>query len=177
MSENTEAGVEDEVDRHGLDATEFLIPVGGLVFAVYYLSTIWNLPWAAKMSGLFLAIAVLVLCVMFFARAIPAVSHGRLTTSFGDVFGRGMLLVRRFGVIALTALYVVLLPVLGFTLATFLFLLSAIWLLGVRSKRHLLGVPFGLAAAGYLLFIVALSSDLPEGIVAHVIDAIAGNGG
>ncbi|WP_040486160.1 tripartite tricarboxylate transporter TctB family protein [Lutibaculum baratangense] len=176
MSEQTQDAGAAPAEKPALDANELIIPVAGLIFAVYYISTIWDLPWGAKMSGLLLGVSVLVLCILFLLRSLSAIGAGRITFKVGEVFGTGTLFVRRFGTIALAALYVALMPIFGFALGTFLFLMSAMALLGVRVWKPLVGVPFILAATGYLLFVVALRSRLPEGVVGRLVGSLTGAG-
>jgi hypothetical protein len=72
----------------------------------------------------------------------------------------------------ITAVFVVLLPYLGFTLGTFLFLLGALLFFGVRSRKILVLVPLCLAGSGYILFIAALNARLPRGIVENLLAAV-----
>ena len=58
---------------------------------------------------------------------------------------------------------------LGLTLALFLALAAALYLMGVRKRTHLVLIPLVIAAAAYLLFIVALDSDLPRGPVERLL--------
>src|SRR3546814_14948566 len=60
-------------------------------------------------------------------------------------------LLLRSAFIGLTALSILLMPWLGFTLAVMLFLLSGMWLLGVRAVKPLVIIPLGAGRVGYLL--------------------------
>jgi hypothetical protein len=56
-------------------------------------------------------------------------------------------------------------PWLGFTLTVMLFLLSSMWLLGVRGVKPLVIIPLAAGSVGYVFFIVALDTRLPKGPV------------
>jgi hypothetical protein len=42
-------------------------------------------------------------------------------------------------------------------------MLAALWVMGVRKRAPLFWLPLAIAAAAYLLFIVALQADFPHG--------------
>jgi len=44
---------------------DLIIPVGTILFAVYYLYTVWDLPWQAKAAGLGIAGAMALVLVLF----------------------------------------------------------------------------------------------------------------
>jgi peptidoglycan/LPS O-acetylase OafA/YrhL len=62
-----------------------------------------------------------------------------------------------------TAAFIATLPWLGLTLGLLLGMFAALWVMGVRRRRTLVGLPLVIAAAAYLLFIVVLQSDFPHG--------------
>ena len=65
--------------------------------------------------------------------------------------------------IAVTIVFIATLPWLGLTLGLLLGMLAALWLMGVRRARVLLGISSAVAATSYLLFIVALDANFPHG--------------
>ena len=69
-----------------------------------------------------------------------------------------------FGTIVMSFLYVGLIPILGYLISTPLFLIILIRLLGYGKWVNNLAASFGLTAALYLLFAVALGVSLPAGI-------------
>ena len=44
---------------------ELIIPVFGLLFAVYYLTSIWNIRWEAQVNGFFHSTILLILVAAF----------------------------------------------------------------------------------------------------------------
>jgi hypothetical protein len=74
--------------------------------------------------------------------------------------------------VALTAVFIFAIRWLGLTLALFLAMLAALYLMGVRKPWPLIGTSIGAAAAAYLMFFVALDSDFPRGPVEHLIAAL-----
>lgn len=61
-------------------------------------------------------------------------------------------------------LYALAMPILGFVIATPLFMVSAMWLLGVRSLLKLLGPALGFTLVGYLFFGILVGVRLPPGV-------------
>ena len=153
--------------------SELVIPVLAMAFAVYYVVSIWNLPWEAQMNGFFLSAAIWVLGLLFVVRVIrrSLAEHGRF--GFETIIGSGPLVVRRLGLVGLTVGYVIVIPWLGFTLTTMVFLAAAMAHLGVRSWKQLAGVSLTLSLIGYVVFIVALNSRLPRGPFEHLLAPIA----
>lgn len=151
---------------------ELIIPIGGLLFAVYYLTSIWNIRWEAQVNGFFHSTILLVLVVLFLVKTFGRVARGEADLRFGDRLGSKALLKSRLGLVVLTAAFVVALPWLGFTLATFLFLVATLAFLGVRSPKKLILVPLCLAAGGYVLFIAALNARFPHGVIENLLAAI-----
>lgn len=151
---------------------ELIIPVGGLLFAVYYLYSIRSLPWEAQINGFFISIVLLILAALFLVRTFGRLARGEVDLGFGPVVGKIVLFRKRIGLIVLTILFVNVLPVIGFTATVFLFLVAGMLLLGVRSPIRLFTISFCLSLGGYLLFVVALNSTLPRGAVERLLGAI-----
>ena len=43
---------------------ELIIPVGAVLFGIYYLSTVWTLPFQAKVVGLYVTSGIVFLCAI-----------------------------------------------------------------------------------------------------------------
>lgn len=76
---------------------------------------------------------------------------------------------QRLSLIAAIVVFILALPYLGFTLATALFMVAAMRLLGVRSPRSLLAVSASVAGGGYLLFIAFLDTRFPRGPIEQLL--------
>ena len=74
--------------------------------------------------------------------------------------------------VGLTALNILLMPWLGFTLTVILFLASSMWLLGVRDLKPLVSIPLAAGAVGYVFFVVALDTRLPAGPIEHLLQNV-----
>lgn len=155
-------------------SVDWVIPGAGVLFGIYYLYSIKDLPWEAQMLGLFLSLVVFLLAALLALRSIHQARTRGARFGFEILGGNRQLLLQRLGLLALCVAYVLLVDVLGFTLITFLFLLAAMLHLGVRSTKVLILLPTILAAAGYVLFIVVLNSRLPHGIVENLLNPIVG---
>jgi hypothetical protein len=49
-------------------------------------------------------------------------------------------------------------------------MLAALWLMGIRRPRVLLGISGVVAASAYLLFIAALDSNFPHGPIEDLVE-------
>ena len=74
---------------------------------------------------------------------------------------------RRYALMALFAVYVAALPYLGYALASVLFLPAAGIILGMPRTAGNLLLGVAMAAAIWLLFVVAFEVPMPQGLVPH----------
>jgi hypothetical protein len=150
--------------RKGVGA-DLILPLMAAVYAVYYLYTVADFPWEARMMGTFIAIAIWLLVGLMVVLTALRIYRGEVTlraTGFPKPQSKMLL---RLAFIGLTALSIALMPWLGFTLTVMLFLLSGMVLLGVREVKPLVIIPLAAGSVGYLLFIAALDTRLPYGPV------------
>ena len=63
------------------------------------------------------------------------------------------------------SVYVALIPIIGYYVMTFAFLIALMLLLGIRNAFYFIGVPVILVALVYLTFTMQLSLPLPEGVL------------
>src|SRR3546814_20515657 len=113
------------------------------------------------MMGTFIAIAIGLLVGLMVVRTALKLHRGEATLRATGLTRPQSKLLLRSAFIGLTALSILLMPWLGFTLAVMLFLLSGMWLLGVRAVKPLVIIPLAAGSVGYLLFIAALAPPPP----------------
>jgi len=169
------SSVTEDAERHErrpVHWVDLIFPVLGTGFALYYVSTIWDLPREARMSGILLSGLILLFSGLFVARFIKQARHAGIRSGITAILGTGALLWRRLGLMALIIVYVLVSPLLGFTLSIFAFLLASFAFLGERSLKRLLLTSVVMALVGYLLFMVVLKARLPEGPVEHLFDGL-----
>jgi hypothetical protein len=170
-NEKMKAGDKPERGKASIGA-ELIIPVAGLLFAVYYLTSIWNIRWEAQVNGLFHSSILLVLVAAFLIKTFGRLARGEVDLRLGNKLGTPRLLWQRLGLIVITSVFVLALPWLGFTLSTFLFMVATLAFFGIRSPAKLVGIPLCVAAGGYVLFILALNARFPHGPVEDLLAAI-----
>jgi hypothetical protein len=160
MHDETEAG---QPRKRALGA-ELVIPVGALVFTLYYFWTILESPWTAQASAFFIGSILIVLVLIFIGLTFRWVAKGEGDWSFHTLFEPHDYVRLRLALFALTVGYIAVISFLGFTITTFLFLLLAMLLLN-RGRRVKLSLSLAtiLSVGGYLLFIVAFDTNFPEG--------------
>jgi hypothetical protein len=150
--------------RKGVGA-DLILPLMAAAYAAYYVYTVREFPWEAQVNGTFIALVIWLLVVIMLVRTAVRLRRGEVTLRATGITKPKAKLVERGLFVAVTALDIVLMPWLGFTLTVMLFLLSSMWLLGVRGVKPLVIIPLAAGSVGYVFFIVALNTRLPKGPV------------
>lgn len=144
--------------------SELLIPVAGVVFAIYYFSTIIDSPWTAQVSAFFIGAVLIALCLIFFVIVGVRLWRGEVTLGFSPLIRPRAIAPKRGILFLLTLAYIFFIDLGGFTITTFVFLcLSMLVLSEGRNKRLIVALAAVLSLGGYLLFVVAFERRFPEG--------------
>ncbi|MDB4173157.1 hypothetical protein N9748_00900, partial [bacterium] len=64
---------------------DLIIPVAAIAFTIYYISTIWNAPWTAKVSTFFIAGVLFLLCSIFFVMFLLQYRQGEADFSLNKI--------------------------------------------------------------------------------------------
>jgi len=144
---------------------DLVIPVMALAFAAYFFFSIADLAWEAKANGVVIGAVLVVLAVAQLVRIGLRVHRGESDLRMNALFEPLEALPKRVGLVLITIAFIATMHWLGVTLGLVLALAASLWLLGVRSRRALVLVPLVVGAAVYLMFVVALQSDIPHGPV------------
>jgi hypothetical protein len=143
---------------------ELIIPIAALVFTVYYITTIIDVPWTAQVSAFFVGSILILLVLIFSIRTARSLGRGEVSLRLGPILEPVLLVPRRIVLLALTIGYVLLIQWAGFTITTFVFLFLAMLLLNEgRNKRLILILSVAFSIGGWLLFIVAFETRFPAG--------------
>lgn len=141
---------------------ELIIPVGAIAFAIYYLYTVWALPFQAKVVGIYVASAIGLLSLVLFARFAREVFRGTKSLGFAGFFSDPVSEVRRWGILAATCLFIALMPALGFVVSLFLFVLACVLLVGGMERlRAGLIISASLTAIAFAIFILFVKVRFP----------------
>ena len=149
---------------------DFVLPVLAVAFAIYYLYTIRDMANEAIFSGALVGFGLIALSLALMVRMAAQVIRRKADLGWGALARPVHLHGPRIALIILVAAHIFLIRWGGFTLTTFVFLMAAMFLLGVRSWSRLLGVAGGMSALGYALFIWGLQTRLPKGPVERLIE-------
>jgi hypothetical protein len=143
---------------------ELIIPVAGLIFTIYYFTTIIDSPREAQVAAFFVGTILIGLILIFLVKTGLMFRRREVRFDLRPLITPLGINLKRLALFGLTLGYMLALPYLGFTITTLLFLSSAMLLLQ-RTKRPVLalGLATGLSLAGYLLFIVAFDTRFPRG--------------
>ena len=149
---------------------DLIIPVAALLFTIYYFVSIADAPFEAQINAFFVGTVLIGLVLIFFVGVARDLARGRATLGLGPLMEPVALVPRRLGLLALTAGYIFVIQWAGFTLTTFVFLALAMFWLGARSRALVLGLAFGLAMLGYVVFIAAFDTRFPKGPVERLLE-------
>ncbi len=143
---------------------ELVIPIGALLFTLYYFWTIIDVPWTAQVSAFFVGSILIVLIGLFVFRIIGQVRRGEADLGMGPLVAPVAFIPKRIALFALTLGFCILVNYLGFTITSFIFLTSAMLLLGDgRRKGLIVSLAAILALTGWALFIWAFDTRFPAG--------------
>jgi hypothetical protein len=151
---------------------DFIIPVLSLAFAAYYFYTVSDMAIGAIFSSVMVGAGLVVLSVILLIRLVARILRGRADLRLGALLYPMGMHKTRFALLGLSVLYVVLMPLLGFTLGTMLFLFMGMLILGVRSRKALAWIPLVMSVGGYALFIVTLETRLPRGPIESILSSV-----
>jgi hypothetical protein len=161
------------MERRPAAGADLVIPLLALGLTVYFLYSVSEVEWQAKANGVIVGSALIILIGVQVVRVLVALAHGRADRGFGTLFMPRDALYKRLGMLAITIVFVALVPYLGLALGLFLALSVAFYLMGIRGIPRVLVVSLAVSIASSLLFTVALDSGLPKGPVENLIGRLA----
>ena len=161
------------MEKRPAAGADLVIPMLALGLTVYFLYSVSGVEWEAKANGVIVGTALILLVGVQVVRVLVALARGRADRGFGALFAPRDALHKRLGMLAITIVFVALVPYLGLALGLFLALSVAFYLMGIRGVPRVLAVALGVSIASSLLFTVALDSGLPKGPVENLIGRVA----
>lgn len=151
---------------------DLVIPGLALAFAAYFFVSIEGLPWVAKANGVLIGGALAILCVLQVARTARAIFKSKGRAGFASLVAPREIFVKRVAMVGIAAAFILAMPWLGVTLALFLAMFVALYVMGVRRPLPLVLAPLACSAAVYAMFIVVLDAELPRGPIEHLLRSI-----
>ena len=142
---------------------ELIIPVAGILFAIYYFTTIIDAPWTAQVNAFFIGTVLIVLSLLFIVLRLRKLLDGSAVLGFHRLIEPVSILPKRIVLLILTIGYVAVISWAGFTITSFVFLFLAISALGGRRYGLNLMNAAAFSIGGWLLFDVAFQAQLPAG--------------
>ncbi len=163
----------DKRDEKRQIGGELIIPVLALVFTLYYISTVVNSPWTAQLNAYMVGSVLIVLVLLFFAVTLREVVSGRASLGASNLFAPYEILPKRLAFIGLTLGYLVVIEWLGFTLTTFLFMISSMYVLGngKRPGAYLLTAVIS-ATVALVVFVIIFQKRFPKGPIEYFVQAM-----
>jgi hypothetical protein len=151
---------------------DFIIPLLALAFAIYFFFSIADLAWEAKANGVLIGTILVILVGIQVVRLGVRVLRREGGLSLEPVLAPREALPKRVGLVLITVAFIAAMDWLGLTLALFLAMAAALYLMGLRRPTRIFWTAFAVAACAYLLFIALLESDIPHGPVEKAISAV-----
>ena len=153
---------------------ELIIPVLALGFTLYYISTVIHSPWTAQLNAFMVGSVLIFLVLLFFGYTAREVLQGRATLGASNLFAPYNILPKRLGFMAISLGYLLVLPWIGFTLSTFVFMAGSMMLLG-GARRPVVYIVSALimAVIALLVFVVLFQKRFPKGPVEYLLQAVS----
>lgn len=171
MSEGADGESPEEQKRHA--GGELVIPVAGLLFTIYYFSTILESPWTAQVSAFFVGAILIALIAALFVKTALACRDSTADLAIGPLIEPFSFLPKRLALLGLTIGYIIVIHYLGFTITTFLFMASSMTLLSDGRKIGFIVLLSAIVSvAGWALFILAFETRFPVGPFEAVMDTL-----
>ena len=145
-----------------------IIPAIALVFTIYYLTTITEVPWISQASAIVVSGLLLLSILAFVIRSVSRIRRKqemlRLQGTFQALLGHMPTSGRRIALLALVIAYVWFIDSLGFTVTTFIFVFAAIVLLSsLDNWKKALIISLSCSIIGYIVFIYFFETRFPFG--------------
>jgi hypothetical protein len=151
-------------------AGELIIPVLGVLFTIYYIVTVLDSPWTAQVNAYMVGSVLLAVSVVFFGLKFRDLIRGDVVLHVPMARGLTAIKSAQTGFILIALGYLVIMDMLGFTLATAVFFWVAMMLLdGGRRPVMKIGLSAAMALIGYLVFILMFETRLPKGPVEAIL--------
>lgn len=154
---------------------ELIIPALAVGFTSYYFWTVQELAWEAKANGIVIG-AILVALVALLAVRIGMRVARRQATLRVTLGGEWQVDRVRLQLMGITVAFLVILPLLGTSLALALMLFAAMWVLGARHWPTLIGVSLVTPLLVWGTLMVGLGTRFPAGPFEHLMSALFGLG-
>ena len=156
---------------------ELVIPILAIGFTLYYFSTIWNSPWTAQVSAFLVGGILMGVCALFILRCVLWLRAGEGSLGVSNIVNYEDIRSGRVGLFIATVLFCVLIEPLGFTLTTFLFLLTSMAVLSrFRNFFFITWLSALIALIGWAVFIVAFDTRFPRGWFETMMQGLLSNG-
>lgn len=168
---NAETARQGQTKKRSVGA-DLVIPIMAAGYALYYIYSVLDYPMEAQINGLFLGIVLCSLVVVLLVRVAAQWARGEVDFGIQRLLAPVSMIPARLIFLGLTIAYIVVIPWLGFTLTTFLYILGSLLTLGVRSRKFLVLMPLLSAAGGYIFFIAMLNTRFPKGPLEHFLAGI-----
>lgn len=161
-------------ERRRETGSDWVLPVAAVAFATYYLYSIRDLTWEAKVSGVAVAVVLYVLVGLFLAKSLIGLRRNTYAINFRNLYDDCDVMAMRLTLFALAVAYILVIPWLGFTLTTLVFLVLAFRFIAKMAWKWNFLISVLLALAGWGLFIAALNTSFPLGPLERTVRALTG---
>jgi len=145
---------------------ELIIPIGSIAFGIYYLSTVWSLPFQAKVVGIYVASAIGILSFLLAIRFAREILTGKKSLGISGFFSDPVSETKRWSVLALTIAFIALMPVLGFAVSIFAFVFSTVIIIGGMERlKAAFFTALGMTVVAFLVFLVLVKVRFPTNVI------------
>ena len=152
---------------------DLIIPVLALLFSIYYLTTITEVPWISQASAVTVSGLLLLTILAYALRTLYRVRRGEECLRLPRPGATAGTQIKRIILLLLAIAYVYFIGVLGFTLTTFVFVATTVVLLSSPGNwKNALKVAGACAVTGYIVFIYLFQTRFPKGAIETYLDRV-----
>ncbi|MFM1815636.1 MAG: hypothetical protein RLZ98_2331, partial [Pseudomonadota bacterium] len=101
---------------------DLIIPIAGIALAIYYFTTIIDSAWTAKVTFYLVGVTLVVLALIFIAKAVGKLMAGEARLSFASLMEPPEIMPTRATLLVLTLAAIIVMPYIGFTLTSIIYL-------------------------------------------------------
>jgi len=154
-----------------------IIPIIALIFTIYYLTTITDVPWISQASAMVVSGLLLLSILAFVLRSFWRIQRGEETIRLQGVLqlltGDRDIRLKRLALLILAIGYVGFIENLGFTLSTLVFVFAGIVVLSSWSNwKKALIISLSCSFLGYVIFIYLFKTRFPSGLIENLLKGL-----
>ncbi len=164
---------EEHDEKPARVGADLIIPIAAILLVIYYVTTILNSPWTAKVTAYLVGSLLVTTSLVYIAQSIIKIARKQAAFSLMDLVEPLSMVPTRTVLFVLTLGSIVLMPILGFTLTAILFLsLSMLLLTRGATPILIISLAVSLSFVWFVVFVLIFQRRFPLGWLDNEIKTI-----